>query len=51
MVRGPHRRYKGCPMCKSHKILGQGDAKRMPWPVLRSMGKRRRVSRKDVPDD
>lgn len=38
-------------MCKSHKILNQGDAVRMPWAVLRSMGKRRRVSRRYVPSD
>ena len=51
MVRGPHRRHKGCPMCKSHKILGQGDTTRMPWAALRKIGKKRRMSRKDIPDE
>jgi hypothetical protein len=48
MPRGPHRRWKGCAMCKSHKHAGHGDAVRMPWAAVKRFGNRRRLSRKDV---
>ncbi|MBO2461561.1 hypothetical protein [Actinomadura violacea] len=47
----PHRRWKGCPICKDHKDDRHGDAVRMPWPVLKKMGRRRRVARRYVPDE
>jgi hypothetical protein len=51
MPRGPHRRWKGCPLCKMHKHDGHGDAARMPPGAVRRMGVRRikRISRHQLP--
>lgn len=49
MAHSSHRRYKGhCLMCGIHKDAGQ--AERQPWAVLRKLGKKRRVARKDLGD-
>lgn len=49
----PHKRWKGhCALC-SHwngKSRNEGLAARTPWPVLRKLGKKRRVSRRDLGD-
>lgn len=50
MPRTSNRRWKGCPLCKSHKHAGHGDAVRMPWSALKQLGKKRRISRKDHSD-
>lgn len=50
MPRTSNRRWKGCQLCKAHKHAGHGDAVRMPWSVVKKIGKKRRVSRRDVPD-
>lgn len=47
----PHRRWKGCPLCKPGKFKSQGDAFRTPWPVLRKLGIKRRFNRNKVRDD
>lgn len=44
----PHTRWKGCAMCKYWKHKGNGDAERAPWPVLRKLGRKRRLSRHDL---
>lgn len=48
MPRTSNRRWKGCPMCKPNKWAQQGDNFRMPWAVLRKLGKKRRVNRHDI---
>lgn len=50
MAHSPHRRQKGCGLCKPHKHRDAGRAVRDPWPVLKKLGKRRRVSRGDLGD-
>jgi hypothetical protein len=50
MSHSPHKNWKGCAMCKPHKIRGHGRAQREPWAVLKKIGKRRRVSRGDIGD-
>lgn len=50
MAHSSHRRWKGCPVCKSHKHSGNGRAVREPWAVLRKLGKKRRVTRGDLSD-
>lgn len=50
MAHSPHRQHKGCPLCKPHKSKRQGRSVREPWPVLRTLGKRRRVRRRDLGD-
>lgn len=37
-------------MCKPHKQAKNGQAARKPWPELRKIGKKRRVSRHDLGD-
>jgi len=44
----PHRRLKGCALCKPYKMRTEGQAKRKPWAELRALGKRRRVARHDL---
>jgi hypothetical protein len=51
MPRTSTRRWKGCQLCKPHKNASHGDSERMPWTVARKFGKKRRASRKDIPDD
>lgn len=44
------RRWSGCPMCKYYKFRDHGQAVRQPWAVQRKVGKKRRLSRKDLGD-
>jgi hypothetical protein len=44
----PSRSWRGCAMCKRHKRRGAGRAVKDPTAVLRKLGKRRRVSRRDL---
>jgi hypothetical protein len=48
MAHSPHRQYKGCQLCKPHRR--DSRAARDPWPVLRKLGKRRRLGRNDLGD-
>ncbi len=48
MAHSPHRRHKGCQLCKPHKHKDAGRAVREPWAVLRQLGKKRRVKRGDL---
>lgn len=50
MSRSPHKPYKGCQICRPYKDQRVSRAWREPWPVLRSIGKLRRVSRGDLGD-
>jgi hypothetical protein len=50
MPRTSNRRWKGCRLCKPHKHAGNGDARRKPAAELRTIGRRRRVSRHDLGD-
>lgn len=50
MAHSPHRQHKGCQLCKPHKNRRNGRAVREPWAVLRTIGKKRRVSRRDLGD-
>ncbi len=50
MAHSPHRRWKGCPMCKDYKFRDLGQARRKPIGELRKIGKKRRVSRGDLGD-
>lgn len=51
MAHSPHRRTKGCPMCKWHKFKDHGRAIRDPFSVRRKLGSKRRAGRHDVPED
>lgn len=48
MTTSPHQNHKGCMMCKPNKRRGRGRAFRDPWPVLRKLGKKRRLGRHDA---
>lgn len=50
MAHSPHKNWKGCRLCKPHKLRANGRAVRDPWAALRKIGKRRRVSRGDLGD-
>ena len=50
MAHSPHRRWKGCPLCKDHKFRDHGQAVRKPVAELRKIGKRKRVGRHDLGD-
>ncbi|MGV9311253.1 hypothetical protein ACWDR0_03550 [Streptomyces sp. NPDC003691] len=50
MAHSPHRRRKGCGLCKPHKLRGYGRSVRDPWPVARKLGRKRRFGRRDVGD-
>lgn len=50
MAQSPHKPYKGCQLCRPNKNQRQGRATREPWPVLREIGKKRRVRRGDLGD-
>ncbi|HEY3503802.1 MAG TPA: hypothetical protein VGN37_13585 [Actinocatenispora sp.] len=45
MAHSPHRRWKGCRLCKPHKHRGHGDGVRAPWRVMRQVGVKRRWNR------
>lgn len=49
MARTSSRRWKGCLLCKPHKLASNGDAIRKPWAENRKMGRKRRVKRHYVP--
>jgi hypothetical protein len=47
----PSRTWKGCcMMCGAHTLRGQGRSRRDPYPVLRKLGKSRRLTRHDLGD-
>lgn len=47
----PHKRWKGHDMmCGMHKLKGASRASKTPWSALKKLGKKRRVSRKDLGD-
>lgn len=46
MAHSPHRRRKGCGLCKPHKIRGLG-AERIPWSARRALGRKRRLDKGD----
>src|ERR1700689_3903863 len=50
MARTSNRRWKGCPMCKPHKIAGNGDAERMPYSARKAFPSRKGkgISRHDA---
>jgi hypothetical protein len=48
MAHSPHRRWKGCQLCKPNKHRGAGQAARQPVATLRKVGKARRVTRHDL---
>lgn len=50
MAHSSHRRMPACYLCKPHKHRDAGRAVRAPWPVLRALGKKRRVRRGDLGD-
>lgn len=50
MAHSPHRRWKGCPVCKPSKFKDHGRAVRDPFRYLRWLGKKKRVSRHDIGD-
>lgn len=51
MAHWPHRRTKGCPMCKFHKFKDHGRAIRDPFNIRRKLGTKRRARRGEVPRD
>ncbi len=51
MARTSTRRWKGCQLCKQHKHAGNGDGTRMPTNAARQFGTKKRVSRKQLPDE
>lgn len=51
MAHSPHRRWKGCQLCKPHKHRGNGDAIRAPFRELRKLGVKRRFNRHQVRED
>lgn len=50
MAHSPHRRHKGCRICTPHKDLRLGRGEREPWRVIRALGKRRRLTHRDLGD-
>lgn len=50
MAHSPHRRWRGCRVCKPYKIRGAGRAYKEPMPLMRKLGKRRRITRHDLGD-
>lgn len=51
MAHSPHRRWKGCQMCKWHKFKDHGRALRDPISFRRLLGTKRRAGRHDIPTD
>jgi hypothetical protein len=50
MAHSPHRRWKGCGLCKPWKYKDHGRREREPWRVRREIGKKRRLRRGDLGD-
>ncbi|WP_425827532.1 hypothetical protein [Streptomyces fractus] len=50
MAHSPHRRWKGCRLCKPHKLRGFGRSMKDPAAVRRRLGKSRRLRRGDLGD-
>jgi hypothetical protein len=50
MAHSPHRRWKGCQLCKPYKHRDAGQSHRQPVSTLRKVGKARRVTRHDLGD-
>ncbi|MDQ1432569.1 MAG: hypothetical protein QOF40_3171 [Actinomycetota bacterium] len=50
MAHSPHRRWKGCQLCKGYKFRDNGQSHRQPLSTLRKVGKLRRVTRHDLGD-
>ncbi|WP_353814841.1 hypothetical protein [Agromyces sp. SYSU T00266] len=48
MAHSPHRRRKGCTLCKPHQWRGQGQARKAPFAVNRRIGAKRRWRRHDA---
>lgn len=48
MSTSPHKRWKGCAMCKPQKFKDQGRKERDPISVKRRMGKRN-YGRHEIP--
>lgn len=46
MAHSPHKRWRGCALCKPHKARGIRAAAE-PFRVLRKLGKKRRLGRHD----
>jgi hypothetical protein len=44
----PSRSWRGCAMCKPHKRRGVGRAVKDPIAVPRKLGKRKRLTRRDL---
>jgi hypothetical protein len=44
----PSRSWRGCAMCKPYKRRGAGRAVKDPIAVARKLGKRKRLSRRDL---
>lgn len=49
MSTSPHKNWKGCAMCKPHKIRGQGRKVRDVRSVRKSLGLGKRYSRHEIP--
>lgn len=47
----PHKRWKGCAMCKWYKFKDNGQAQRQPLAVLRLAGRDRRLKRHEIHQD
>jgi hypothetical protein len=45
------KHQKGCPLCKPHKDQRLGQAERVPTSVLRMLGKKKRITRHEVPTE
>ncbi|MCU6482667.1 hypothetical protein [Arthrobacter sp. A2-55] len=46
MAHSPHRRYRGCTICRPHQWHGQGRPAKSPWAVNRKIGRKRRWGRR-----
>ncbi|WP_327352267.1 hypothetical protein [Streptomyces sp. NBC_01304] len=50
MAHSPHRRWKGCRICKPHKLRGTGRSAKDPASVRRRLGTSRRLRRNNLGD-
>lgn len=41
----PHTSWKGCALCKPGKHKGAKTLDKVPWPVLKKLGIKRRYNR------
>ena len=48
--RNPQNSVRGCAMCDAHKDKAYGQSVRKRWQDLKSLGKRKRVQRRDLGD-